>query len=124
VITPERFDVLYQALPDSDTQLLVETAIETGLRWGEPSELRVKDLNMRTRILTVSRAVVEVDPKFHPDGGRFIVKEYPKDMEFRRFKLSRQMVDKLEEHIRSEGLLKLSACSPNVFRLSARYRRP
>ncbi|MBP2707403.1 tyrosine-type recombinase/integrase family protein [Microbispora sp. RL4-1S] len=104
VITPEQFDVLYQALPDSDTQLLVETAIETGLRWGELSELRVKDLNTRTRILTVSRAVVEVNPKFHPDGGRFIVKEYPKDKEFRRFKLSRQMVDKLEEHIRSEGL--------------------
>ncbi|WP_405088100.1 tyrosine-type recombinase/integrase [Microbispora sp. NBC_01389] len=104
VITPEQFDVLYQALPDSDTQLLVETAIETGLRWGELSELRVKDLNTRTRILTVSRAVVEVNPKFHPDGGRFIAKEYPKDKEFRRFKLSRQMVDKLEEHIRSEGL--------------------
>ncbi|MEZ0076543.1 tyrosine-type recombinase/integrase [Planotetraspora sp. GP83] len=80
VITPEQFDVLYQALPDGDTQLLVETAIETGLRWGELSELRVKDLNTRTRNLTVSRAVVEVNPKFHPTGGRFEHRSKPVDL--------------------------------------------
>jgi hypothetical protein len=33
IITPEQFDVLYGALPNADTQLLVETAIESGLRW-------------------------------------------------------------------------------------------
>ncbi|GIH97299.1 tyrosine-type recombinase/integrase [Planobispora siamensis] len=104
VITPEQFDLAYQALPDNDSKLLVETAIETGLRWGELSELRVKDLNIRTRILTVSRAVVEVNAKFHPTGGRFIVKDYPKDKEFRRFKLSEQIVEKLEEHIRNQML--------------------
>ncbi len=33
IITPEQFDLLYRALPDADAQLLVETSIETGLRW-------------------------------------------------------------------------------------------
>ncbi|HEU4543904.1 MAG TPA: site-specific integrase [Jiangellaceae bacterium] len=65
IITPEQFDQIYQALPVADYQLLVETEIESGLRWGELTELRVKDLD-RTRVLTVSRAVVEVNPKFHP----------------------------------------------------------
>ncbi|MEU0521800.1 site-specific integrase [Streptosporangium sp. NPDC006007] len=61
IINPEQFNTLYIALPDSDTRLLVETAIETGLRWGELTELRVRDLDVHSRILTVSRAVIDVD---------------------------------------------------------------
>ena len=78
IITPGQFDTLYQALSGATARLMVETAIESGLRWGELSELRVRDLDLLTGILTVSRAVIEVNPKFHPDGGRFQVKEYPK----------------------------------------------
>ena len=40
IITPEQFDAVYTPLPDADAQLLVETAIESGLRWGELTELR------------------------------------------------------------------------------------
>lgn len=104
IITPEQFNTLYTALPDSDSQLLVETAIETGLRWGELTELRLKDLDVRSRILTVSRAVVEVNPKFHPKGERFLIKPYPKDKEFRRFKLTAQIVLKLQAHAQAEKL--------------------
>ena len=59
---------LYQALPDADARLLVETDIESGMRWGELTELRVRDLDFETRILTVSRAVVELTQEDHPDG--------------------------------------------------------
>lgn len=104
IITPEQFDMIYQALPDSDAQLLIETDIESGLRWGELTELRVKDLDFRTRILTVSRAVVEVNPKFHPAGERFWVKEYPKNKEYRRLKLSAQIVHKIKAHKDAEHL--------------------
>jgi integrase len=34
IVTPGQFDAIYQALPDAGAQLLIETAIETGLRWG------------------------------------------------------------------------------------------
>ncbi|KIH99006.1 integrase [Streptomonospora alba] len=104
IITPEQFDTLYQELPDAETQVLVETAVESGLRWGELSELRGKDLDSRSRIVTVSRAVVQVNPKFHPEGKRFLVKEYPKDREYRRFKLSAQIMRKLQEHVAKRGL--------------------
>jgi integrase len=103
IITPEQFDLIYQALPVADYQLLVETAIESGLRWGELTELRPRDLD-RTRLLTVSRAVVEINPKYHPTRGRFLVKDYPKDREYRRFKLSEQIVDKLRVHIQAKSL--------------------
>jgi integrase len=104
IITPEQFDVLYGHLPDADSQLLVETEIETGLRWGELTELRPKDFDQAGRIVTVSRAVVQVDPKFHPQGGRFLVKEYPKDKEWRRVKISNQLADKIAAHIAAEQL--------------------
>ncbi|WP_433185627.1 tyrosine-type recombinase/integrase [Actinoallomurus sp. CA-150999] len=79
IVTPEQFDEIYHALPSDAFRLLAETEIESGLRWGELTELRVKDLNTRTRLLTVSRAVVELNPKFHPEGKRFLVKDYPKN---------------------------------------------
>ena len=103
IITPEQFDLTYQAIAEPDYRLLVETEVESGLRWGELTELRVRDLDP-TQLLTVSRAVVEVNPKYHPVGGRFLVKDYPKDGEYRRFKLSEQIVHQLETHMRAKGL--------------------
>ncbi len=104
IITPEQFDAIYRALPSADMQLLVETAVESGLRWGELTELRVGDLSPMTRILTVSRKVIEVNPKFEPSGKRFAVKDCPKDREYLRLKLSAQLVRKIEAHVRSAGL--------------------
>ncbi len=104
IVTPEQFDALYAALPDEHARLLVETAIDSGLRWGELTELRGKDLDPLTGILTVSRAVVQVDPKFHPTGGRFHVKPYPKSRLARRLKLSRPVVHALVERQRSHRL--------------------
>jgi integrase len=104
IITPEQFDAIYRALPSAEMRLLVETAVESGLRWGELTELRVSDLSPVTRVLTVNRKVIEVNPKFQPDGRRFAVKDYPKDKQYRRLKLSAQLVGKIETHMRSMGL--------------------
>lgn len=68
------------------------------------SLLRVRDLEFSSRMLTVSRAVAEVHPRFHPDGGRFLVKEYPKDREYRRLKLSVQITAKLKAHVTEHAL--------------------
>lgn len=39
----------------------------------------MRDLEPRARTLPISRVVVEVNEKFHPDGegNNFLVKEYP-----------------------------------------------
>jgi integrase len=66
---------------------------------GELTELRVKDINFHTHILTVSRAVVDLQEEFHPaPGERFLVKEYPKNNKKRQMKISTQIVDKLQAH--------------------------
>ena len=111
IITAAQFEALYAALPNSDAQLLVETAIETGLRWGELTELRVHDIDV-SGLLTVSRAVVRVTKRNHPEGRRFLVKAYPKDGEWRQFRLSEQIVRKLRAHIAAYGLTEGTSCSP------------
>ena len=103
-MTPEQFDGLYLELPSDTMQLLVETDIESGLRWGELTELRPKDLDFGTGVLTVSRVVVELPPRFHPEGRRFLVKDYPKDQEHRQLKLSPQVVRKIAAHIERHGI--------------------
>jgi integrase len=64
----------------------------------------LKDLDFSSRILTVSRAVGEVNPKYHPRGKRFLVNDYPKDKEFRRFKLSLHIVEQIRAHALGEAL--------------------
>ena len=99
IVTPEQFDAVYAAIEDEMCRLLVETDIETGLRWGELTELRPKDVNFTTGVLTVSRAVVKVNPKIHPESGRYFVKQYPKDGKHRTLKLADHILKKIEHYI-------------------------
>lgn len=99
VITVEQFDRLIAAIDDEAMQLLAETDVESGLRWGELTELRVRDLDQTSGVLTVARAVVELTGRDRPDGKRFLVKDYPKDQEWRRLRLAPHLVAKLVDHI-------------------------
>lgn len=52
----------------------------------------------------MSRVVVELKSKDRPNGVRFVVKQYPKDKEWRQIGLLPQIVDKLRAHVRAHGL--------------------
>jgi integrase len=104
IVTPEQFDLLCTALEGDEWRLLVEIDIESGLRWGELTELRPRDFDFGTHVVTVSRVVIELAKKFHPTGGRFLVKDYPKDKEHRQVKLSRQLIKKIQAHIAEHRL--------------------
>jgi site-specific recombinase XerD len=99
IITPDQFDQLYNALPTDAARPMAEVLIESGLRWAELIELRPGDLQPRMRMLTVSWVAVELVAKFHPTGGRFLIKDYPKDREHRRIKLAAPIADQLHTHI-------------------------
>jgi integrase len=104
IVTPAEFDQLHAQLPNEAARLLVELDIETGLRWGELTELRPADLDTRSRTLTVSRTVVELVAKLQPDGGRYLVKQYPKDREARVVSLNPHIADKLRNHITAHSI--------------------
>lgn len=98
IITPEQFDKIHAHVPTPKLRLLVETDIETGLRWGELTELRKRDIDWDTGVLVVSRVVVELVRKFAPDGQSFVVKQYPKDDEWRRITLSAHIFALLKDY--------------------------
>lgn len=68
IVTPAEYERSATALPSDTSRLLVEVSIGTGLRWGELSELRRRGLNPLPGILAVTRAVAEINPKYHPAG--------------------------------------------------------
>jgi integrase len=104
IVTPGEFESLMAQMPTVASGLLVETDIGSGARWGELTELRVRDLHQHTGILTISRSVMEVNPEHHPDDGRFLVKPYPKSKRSRRFKLDPELVNDLMGHIKDHHL--------------------
>ena len=104
IITVAQYERIHEALVDDTMRLLVETDIESGLRWGELTELRVRDVELATGMVTVSRVVVELMAKTRPNGQRFIVKNYPKDKEWRTLQLGPQLVARLQQHVAKLGL--------------------
>jgi integrase len=103
ILTPEEFDRLHAALRSPAAQLLVETAVESGLRWGELIELRLRDVHQPSGIVTVNRSVAEVQPQFGTNGERFIVKPYPKGRRSRRFRLHPRLVAALMAYVEARG---------------------
>ncbi len=124
IITVEQYDAIYAGLQDDTMRLLVETKIETGLRWGELTELRPKDIDMKPRLLTVSRAVVELKSKTRPDNVRFVVKDYPKDKEWRQLSLTARLVKQLQQRIKASELGTNDLLFPCPAPEEAPHRRP
>ncbi|MBA3741985.1 site-specific integrase [Sporichthya sp.] len=124
IITVEQYDAIYAGLQDDTMRLLVETKIETGLRWGELTELRPKDIDMKPRLLTVSRAVVELKSKTRPDNVRFVVKDYPKDKEWRQLSLTARLVKQIQLHIRERELGRDDLLFPCPAPKEVRHCRP
>jgi integrase len=104
IVTVRQFDRIHAALGDETMRLLVETDIETGLRWGELTELRPGDLNLKERTITVSRVVVHLRAKGRSADERFVVKEYTKDRQHRRVTITAELAAKLAAYITGRGL--------------------
>jgi integrase len=83
-LTPKEFGSLIAAIPQQH-RLMIETAIETGMRWGELIALRPRHIDFLRRTLTIEETIIEVSRKHSPTGERRVVKPYPKDNEPRTF---------------------------------------
>jgi integrase len=102
-LTPDEYDAILAALP-AQHRLMVETAINTGLRWGELIALKPRHLDLTTRRLTVEETIVEVSIKNSPTGQRMLTKPYPQDNEPRTMGLPLELVAQLAESITTRGL--------------------
>jgi integrase len=102
-ITPDEFERLLRALP-SQHRLLVETFIETGMRWGEVIALRPRHIDFLRRMVSVEDTIVETSKKNSPTGERFLVKRYPKNNEPRTFGVRQAWLDEVATHIRTKSI--------------------
>ena len=98
-LTPQEFERLVGAIP-SQHRLMVETFIETGMRWGEVIGLRPRHVDFLARVVSVEETIVETSKKNSPTGERFLVKPYPKNNEPRTFGVRQAWLDDLANHIR------------------------
>ena len=103
ILTPPEYDRLVAAIPDR-YQLLIMTDIETGLRWGELIALRPRHIDFLRRTIAVEQTIVEVSRKHSPTGQRMIVKDYPKDNEFRTLRVSETLLHGIARRIEQLGL--------------------
>ena len=102
-LTPAEYQRVLDAIPDQH-RLMVTTAIETGLRWGELIALRPRHVDWAYGTLTVTETIVEVPLRAAPDGQRMIIKAYPKDNEPRTLALRPGLVQALQDHIHTHRL--------------------
>src|SRR5665647_441823 len=102
-LTPDEYSsVLSEISPRF--KALVMTAIETGLRWGELVALRPHHIDFLRRTIVVEETIVEVSRKDSPTGERMIVKDYPKDNEFRTLRVSETLLRAIARRIGQLGL--------------------
>ncbi len=102
-LTPVEYDTVLASLP-AQHRLMVETAINTGLRWGELIALKPRHLDLIKRTLTVEETLVEVSIKNSPTGQRMLTKPYPKDNEARTMELPPDLVAQLDDSITTRRL--------------------
>src|SRR4051794_33335727 len=105
VLDRDEYARIHAALPGPISQLIISVAIETGLRWGELSELRVKDLRVHRgrSYLNVCRAVADAGAELS-GGGRFVVNDMTKGGTDRNISVRDPVADALEAHIAERDL--------------------
>jgi integrase len=102
-LTPEEYEAILTALPVQH-RLMVETAINTGLRWGELIALKPRHLDLATGQLAVEETIVEVSVKNSPTGQRMLIKAYPEDNEPRTLGIPPALVAQLGAYIADRRL--------------------
>ncbi|HET6909689.1 MAG TPA: tyrosine-type recombinase/integrase, partial [Mycobacteriales bacterium] len=105
VLDHSEYTRIRDALPGPISRIIVDVAIETGLRWGELAELRVKDLRVHRgrQYLRVCRAVVDAGTAL-TGGDRYAVADMTKGGSDRNVSLRDEIADALTAHIEALGL--------------------
>jgi len=103
VLDIEEFKAIADQLPTDAARLFAQFLVVSGCRFGEATELRVGDINLKTGEVYVQRRVSEIGSKRN-DGCRFLVVDATKSGHKRYVMLSQSLVNELREHIRQNGL--------------------
>jgi integrase len=104
VATVPQFQRVYAALPHQPARVFARLGVSTGARHCELISFIPEDFDFGGCMLTVSKSTVEVTADFHPDGYRFLTRQYTKNGEHRRMKIDAEVVEMVREHIVVNGI--------------------
>jgi site-specific recombinase XerD len=105
-LDPQDFNKILKNLPTEGSRLLARFLIASGCRYGEATELRVKDFNFQSKEVYVRRTVSDVGSKYHSEGKRFLVVAATKNGNKRTVVLSDKLVAEIKTFVIAKALSK------------------
>jgi integrase len=91
-------------LPTKSAQVFSTLLVSSGLRFCEAIGLRPSDFDFDACVVEVARSVVKVSREHHPQGKRFLVRDYTKNGQTRRLKLDPEVVELVRAHVAEHGI--------------------
>ena len=117
VLDPDDFKAIVKHLPTEVAQLFAQFLVATGLRFGEATEVRAKDINFKTGELFVQRRVSDLGASYN-DGVRFVVIEATKSGYKRSLMLSKTLLHDLKAYVITKGVAKDDLLFPRTIILT------
>ena len=104
-LDPKDFQAILKNLPTDGARLFARFLIGSGLRFGEATELRVKDFNFISKEVYVRRTVADIGKELNR-GKRFAVVEATKNGEKRTVILSQSLISEIKRFVTTNNLTK------------------
>ena len=105
VASHDQWRRLEAAMTYPPARLYARLNVTTWARRCEMIGFRPCDFDFGQQMLNVTRSTVYVNAKYHPSGkAGWFTKPHPKNGDWRRFAISKQMCQALQEHIEEYGL--------------------
>ena len=105
-LEPTDFRKIVKNLPTEGSRLLAKFLIVSGCRYGEATELRVKDFNFQSKEVYVKRTVSDIGSKYHSEGKRFLVVQSTKNGNKRTIVVSEALLAEIRSFVSTKALAK------------------
>jgi integrase len=99
------FSLILKNLPTDGSRLFARFLIGSGLRYGEATELRVKDFNFQSKEVYVRRSVSDVGKELN-NGERFLVVPATKNGRKRTVTISTSLIAEVKAFVKAKDLSK------------------
>lgn len=104
VATQDQFLKVRASLPNVPCKVFSTLMVSSGVRFCEAIGLRPGDFDFGACLLEVTRSVVKVSRKHHPDGKTFLVRDCTKNGQTRVLKLDRAVSEMVRAHVEEHGI--------------------
>ena len=102
---PEEFKAIVEALPNEVSKLFARFLVASGCRFGEATELRVKDFNFKTNEVRIERRVSDLGKNYNK-GKRFVVIAGTKSGRKRSIRISKAIAKEIESLVKGKAIAK------------------